>query len=406
MESGGELAFCSMLPAGWPPDRGKQKLITDFWPMEMRDDDEGCVEVSSPAHNGNREPLTVASGNSTKVIIPQDTYEDRLGRYRFALIGRINFHHVFLDNVRREAHEAWNLQGAVKMVPMGKGVTIFQFASEGDMVTIWRRSPVKVRGQLVRFQRWHLDFNIHEKPINKVLVWVRFPELPLEYWHEKVLLTMAKAYGRSLALDQRTKNVMYGNCARVLVEMEIGGLRPEEIQVERKQPGTENLFWFKQKLFYEDAMGKCGYCKKVGHIIGDCRKKIVESKAACHVNDGGIPGANYVDEPPRDSVAPTTLSSTRRLQQYNGAGIIHGGGSALCGGGATAHREDENQMENISVMEVDSEKETNLSESITPQSRRPLEMEMNIPLANMKATSNFELESNIPLVNMDSHSKF
>ncbi|XP_042484797.1 uncharacterized protein LOC122065041 [Macadamia integrifolia] len=254
------------------------------------------------------------------------------------------------------------------------------------MVTIWRRSPVKVRGQLVRFQHWHPDFNIHEKPINKVLVWVRFPELPLEYWHEKVLLTMAKAAGRPLALDQCMKNVMYGNYAKVLVEMEIGGLRPEEIQVERKQLGTENLFWFKQKLFYEDAMGQCGYCKKVGHIIGDCReKKIAESKAACHANDGGIPGANYVDEPPRDSVAPATLSSTQRLQQYGRAGIIHGGGSASHGGGATAHREDENQMENIPIMEVDSKKETNLSESITPQSRCPLEMEMNIPLANMKA---------------------
>ncbi|XP_042484393.1 uncharacterized protein LOC122064696 [Macadamia integrifolia] len=218
-------------------------------------------------------PDPVHAGNSTKVIIPQDAYEDRLGRYRYSLIGRTNFRNISLDDVRREAIKSWDLKGIVKMVPMSKGYTIFQFHSESDMVSMWRRSPMKVRGQLVRFQRWLPNFNIHEKPVNKALVWVQFPDLSLEYWHEKVLLTMAKAAGRPLALDQRTKNIMYRNYAHVLVEIEIGGLWPEEIQVERMQSGTNNLFWFKRKLFYEDSMGKCSFCKKEGHTIGDYREK-------------------------------------------------------------------------------------------------------------------------------------
>ncbi|XP_042491755.1 uncharacterized protein LOC122071462 [Macadamia integrifolia] len=241
-------------------------------------------------------PDPVHAGNSTKVIILQEAYEDRLLKYRFALIGRINFRFLSLDDVRREARDSWKLKGKVKMIPMGKGFTIFQFESEHDMAQMWKRSPVKIGGQLVRFQRWRPDFSIHEKLINKVLVWVRFPDLPLEYWHEKVLLTMAKAVGRPVGFDQRTKSVIYGNYARVLVEMEVGVPRLEEIQVERKQPGTQILFWFKQQLIYEDSLGKCGFCKKLGHQVHACReKKAYDERQNARAN-AEIPGAVYEED--------------------------------------------------------------------------------------------------------------
>ncbi|XP_042484234.1 uncharacterized protein LOC122064552 [Macadamia integrifolia] len=184
------------------------------------------------------------------------------------------------------------------------------------MASIWKRSPVKVGAQLLRFQRWCPDFSIHEKPVKKNLVWVRFPDLPLEYWHEKVLLKMAKAAGRPVALDHHTKTLMYGNSARVLVEMDAGSARPEEIQVERQQPGTANLFWFEQKVLYKDSMGQCGFCKKVGHVLSDCKeKKIEDSRARRMEPNQGVPGAIYVNDSPRGTVVPSTFSSSCRSQQ-------------------------------------------------------------------------------------------
>ncbi|XP_042482081.1 uncharacterized protein LOC122062506 [Macadamia integrifolia] len=214
-------------------------------------------------------PEPVHAGNSTKVIIAQGEYEDHFHKYKFALIGRINFHFISLDDFRKEAREIWKLKGKVKMVPMGKGFTIFQFDSEGDMALMWRRSPVKVGSQYVRFQRWHPDFSIHEKQINKALVWVRFPDLPLEYWHEKVLLTMTKASGRPIALDHCTKNVLYGNYARVLVEMEV---------------------------LYEDSLGQYDFCKKLGHQVHACREKKAHDEKQNSLEKAGLPGAVYEED--------------------------------------------------------------------------------------------------------------
>ncbi|XP_042488011.1 uncharacterized protein LOC122068210 [Macadamia integrifolia] len=279
---------------GFPPDRGRQLQLTDFWkaqpPMEQAVLDGG----KDPSFAANKSFASIVGSDteaSAKVTAPADqiphksyanveAYEDRLIKYRFALIGRINFRFLSLDDVRREARDSWKLKGKVKMIPMGKGFMIFQFESEHDMAQMLKRSPVKIGGQLVRFQRWRPDFSLHEKLINKVLVWVQFPDLPLEYWHEKVLLTMAKAVGRSI----------------VLVEMAVGVPRLEEIQVECKQPGTQTLFWFKQQLIYEDSLAKCSFCKKLGHQVHACREKKAYDQRLNARDKVGIPGPVYEED--------------------------------------------------------------------------------------------------------------
>ncbi|XP_042517506.1 uncharacterized protein LOC122091562 [Macadamia integrifolia] len=124
---------------------------------------------------------------------------------------------------------------------------------------------------------------------------------------------MAKAVGRPVRFDQRTKNVIYGNFARVLVEMEVAAPRPEEIQVERKQPGTANLFVFKQQLIYEDSLRICGFCKKKrGHQLNDYREKKAYDECQNTLDKTGIPGAMYGE----DRVNSVTSNSPGRAMRF------------------------------------------------------------------------------------------
>ncbi|XP_042521281.1 uncharacterized protein LOC122094744 [Macadamia integrifolia] len=141
------------------------------------------------------------------------------------------------------------------------------------MASMWKRGPIKVKGQIIRFLRWRPEFSIHEDLVQTKLVWIRYPELPIEYWHEKILLSMGKASGHPVEVDRRTPHGTMGNYARVLVEVPMSGTRVEEIQVERKQPGKNVLFWFKQRIIYEDGIGRCTFCKKLGHLVEQCRSK-------------------------------------------------------------------------------------------------------------------------------------
>ncbi|XP_042499723.1 uncharacterized protein LOC122077892 [Macadamia integrifolia] len=69
------------------------------------------VDIVFPVVDDLPEP--VHAGNSTKVIIPHEEYEDRLHKYKFALIDRINFRFISLDDIRKEAREIWKLKGKV-----------------------------------------------------------------------------------------------------------------------------------------------------------------------------------------------------------------------------------------------------------------------------------------------------
>ncbi|XP_042490757.1 uncharacterized protein LOC122070600 [Macadamia integrifolia] len=201
-----------------------------------------------------------------------------------------------MDDIRKEAKENWNLKGGVKMAPMGKGYILFQFERDGDMAAMWRRSLTRIRGQVIRFQPWKADFDVHAKNVKTKLVWIKFPDLPLEYWHEKILLTMAKASGRPVELDRRTQSAAMGTFARVQVEVEIGATRLEEIQVERRQPGTNETFWFKQNIIYEDALIRCGFYKKMGHFVHACRvRREAETRKESQRKET-VPGATYADE--------------------------------------------------------------------------------------------------------------
>ncbi|XP_042491261.1 uncharacterized protein LOC122071062 [Macadamia integrifolia] len=182
-----------------------------------------------------------------------------------------------MDDIRKVAAEGWHLKGRVALSPMGKGFILFQFELEGDMANIWRRNLIKVRSHFIRFQRWKLDFDVNEVHKPTKLVWIRFPDLPLEYWHEKILLSMAKGAGRPVALDKRTRSAAMGNFPRVQVEVVIGARRVEELHVERKQPGSDEIFWFKQIILYEDDMYKCSFYKKVGHAFAECRERKILS---------------------------------------------------------------------------------------------------------------------------------
>ncbi|XP_042483967.1 glutamate receptor 2.9-like, partial [Macadamia integrifolia] len=97
-------------------------------------------------------------------------------------------------------------------------------------------------------------------------------------------------------VDDLSDPVHAEDFTKVLVEMEVAAPRPEEIQVERRQPGTANLFFFKQQLIYKDSLGICGFCKKRGHQLNDCREKKAYDERQNTLDKTGILGPVYGED--------------------------------------------------------------------------------------------------------------
>lgn len=97
--------------------------------------------------------------------------------------------------------------------------------------------------------------------------WVRIHGLPQEYWRPKLLFEIAKGIGTSISLDDGTKNRVFGDFARILVNVDLSGRLNDEIMVER------NGFAFYVGVEYEKLPYFYSHCQTIGHSLSVCKKK-------------------------------------------------------------------------------------------------------------------------------------
>ncbi|KAL7219922.1 hypothetical protein ACSBR2_012894 [Camellia fascicularis] len=91
-------------------------------------------------------------------------------------------------------------------------------------------------------------------------IWVRFPNLPIEYYNEKVLFHIAKALGVPLKVDTNTAMAARGKYARVCIEIDLRKPLISHFTISKYTYGVE----------YEYLHLLCFFCSKVGHRQESC----------------------------------------------------------------------------------------------------------------------------------------
>ena len=102
--------------------------------------------------------------------------------------------------------------------------------------------------------------------LEKVPVWVKLFNVPLEYWDEDGLSRIASAIGVPLFMDRITAQARKLAFARVCVEIE-----PKIVMLERItiKCGDETL---EVKVVYQWLPDLCNKCKSFGHKGDKCEK--------------------------------------------------------------------------------------------------------------------------------------
>lgn len=65
------------------------------------------------------------------------------------------------------------------------------------------------------------DFQPQEASIDRVVVWVRFSGLPIEYYDKKFLSAIGNRIGRTVRVDKNTSKQERGKYARMSVEVDL-----------------------------------------------------------------------------------------------------------------------------------------------------------------------------------------
>jgi hypothetical protein len=117
-------------------------------------------------------------------------------------------------------------------------------------------------------------FDFSNEEMSRVLVWVKFPNLPLCCWTPVCLSKIASVIGKPIQCDQLTSNLSRMSYAQVLVEIDL--LEELRHSVEISLPEGLTLH---QKDVYETLPKYFNFCHVLGHT------HLLSSKAAATTNN-------------------------------------------------------------------------------------------------------------------------
>lgn len=108
--------------------------------------------------------------------------------------------------------------------------------------------------------RWKPNFRPSLAKITSKLVWLRLPEVPLEYFTEKNLNRIGNEFGRLVKVDNTATAATRGKYAQIYVELDLS----KSLLPSAHIAGVQTVVEYEglQQIFFE--------CVQYGHIEEDC----------------------------------------------------------------------------------------------------------------------------------------
>lgn len=116
--------------------------------------------------------------------------------------------------------------------------------------------PWVIKNHYLHVRRWEPNFMPKTTTIDSLLVWVRFPVVPVEYFNERWLIRAGNQIGKAVKVDRTTLIASRGKFARVCVEIDL----TKPLKAGYSQRGKR---W---PIQYKGLHSLCFTCGRYGHL--------------------------------------------------------------------------------------------------------------------------------------------
>ena len=160
----------------------------------------------------------------------------------------------------------WNPCGGMDCIDLGYDYFLVKFKLPEDVDSILLGGPWFIGQHFLAIRQWESEFKASIATLFSVAVWVRLPELPIEFYEPNALLKIGRAIGLVLRIDSHSASGERGRFARLCV------------QVNLDKPLVRMIYLHKltQNVLYEGINTLCFSCGRIGHKIETCPYTIRE----------------------------------------------------------------------------------------------------------------------------------
>ncbi|XP_019189026.1 PREDICTED: uncharacterized protein LOC109183401 [Ipomoea nil] len=141
--------------------------------------------------------------------------------WRLAIIVKVMSRSVGYAYLLRRLTSMWKPKGKMDLIAIDNGYFIVRFGAVEDLEFAMFEGPWMVLDHYLIVKPWVPDFDPFSDVTEKVLVWIRIPCLPTEYYSLIFLRKLGNKVGRTLRVDRATSAVSRGMFTRICVEVDI-----------------------------------------------------------------------------------------------------------------------------------------------------------------------------------------
>lgn len=171
---------------------------------------------------------------------------------------RKKINHIYL---KRRLSMIWKTTKEIVLIDLGHDYYIVKFFKEENLNKALEHGPWFINGFFLSAKRWHPNFVASTTKETKSVIWIRLPELPMEFYDHSILAHIGQKLGKLVKTDVCTSKTLRGRYARICVEIDIGTLIRKHILIGQH----------KQFLVYEGQDILCLTCGVLGPTSHMCK---------------------------------------------------------------------------------------------------------------------------------------
>ncbi|XP_050277720.1 uncharacterized protein LOC126719182 [Quercus robur] len=181
-----------------------------------------------------------------------------------ALIVKVYGKSVGFNYLTFKINALWKPIARMDCVNLGKDYFLIRFSNDEDYDKVLHGGPWFVGGHFLAIKPWEPYFKASEDKLTSVAVWVRFPELPIEFYDISVLKEIGSVIGPVLRIDSYTASETRGSYVRLCIQVNLDKPLIKSIRIGR----------LVQQVLYEGISTLCFCCGRLGHKQENCCYRI------------------------------------------------------------------------------------------------------------------------------------
>ncbi|XP_077218301.1 uncharacterized protein LOC143852667 isoform X2 [Tasmannia lanceolata] len=220
--------------------------------------------------NGKKErklppPKISLYGGEPAISFDESVINAKAEKFKYCLVGKFPYSFPSLTQIREWVGREWKLKGDWAVTLLDFNHIFIRLDNELDMIRLWVRNRWWINGHLIKVFKWTPQFRAGNGEPSTVAVWIALPRLPVVFFEEDVLFSIASLVGKPLAIDVPTKILSRTNVARICVEVNLLVEFPRRVWIGIGEGG----FW--QRIYYEKLPSYCLNCNRQGHSTKICK---------------------------------------------------------------------------------------------------------------------------------------